>query len=122
VLPLTVQPVEIAEGAALSAAVNLGETTLLGIVLPANWTAAGLSFQASPDGGTTWCELFDYATGAAIAVPAVTPPSDSLGVFVAVDPAKLRGVGTLIIRSGTEASPVNQTNAVTLTIISRNVF
>ena len=45
--------VTISNGQSLSPQANLGNKLLVGIQMPAVWTAAALTFQASPDGGTT---------------------------------------------------------------------
>src|SRR5260370_1398523 len=87
----------------LSPQVNLGGKTLVGIFLPSNWTAAGLSFQASPDGGGTFAELED-ATAAAVAVSSIT--AGAAGMYVAIDPAKWRGINCIKVRSGLVGAPV----------------
>lgn len=110
--------VQIASGQALSAEVDIGGWTLVGIVVPSNWTTAGLSFQASADGGITWGELQDQ-TATAIGVSSIAGGTQ---VFIAIDPTKLRGVRSLKVRSGTAAVPVNQTNTVTLQLLTRFVF
>lgn len=106
----------IAAGQSLSPEVDIGSKSLVGIVLPANWSAAagGLSFQVSVDGGVTWNELTTVGgTAYAIAFTAAA------GAYIAIDPATLRGVQAIKIRSGTAGAPVNQTNAVTLTLVTR---
>jgi hypothetical protein len=85
-------------------------------VVPANWTTAGISLQASVDGGTTWAELTTVA-GTPYAIGSLT--GGTLSYYIAIDPTTLRGVMALKIRSGTQALPVNQTNAVTLTLVTR---
>jgi hypothetical protein len=112
--------VAIAHGASLSGQVDIGGKTLVGIVFPATWVTAGLSFQASADGGTTWGELLD-TTATAINVASVTGGAE---VFIAVDPTKWRGVRSIKVRSGTVGSPVAQTAAggVTLTLLTRAIF
>ncbi len=100
----------IASGAALSSAVYLGANFLVGIYIPSNWTSANVTFQASPDGGTTWGELYSYL-GAEITF--VAAPSQ----FLAVDPTLWKGARSLIVRSGTAATPVNQSNTVNLTLV-----
>ena len=110
--------VAIAQGAALSAEVDIGNQSLVGILVPANWTTAGISLQASPDGGVTWGELVDQ-TAAAIGCSSLT--GGTLAYYVGFDPKTLRGPVSLKVRSGTQAAPVNQTNAVTLTLITRLV-
>ena len=97
---LTPVAVTISNGTALSAAVALGDGTLCGIAMPAGWDAAGLSFQVSVDGGTTWLEM--QSSSAAISYTAAA------GQYIAVDPAIWRGVNHVKVRSGTLASPVNQ--------------
>jgi hypothetical protein len=108
----------IAAGTALSAEVDIGSKSLVGLLIPANWTTAlgGISFQVSPDGGATWGELTTQAA-AAYAISSVT--GGTLAYYVALDPATLKGVQALKIRSGTQAAPVNQTNTVTLQLITR---
>lgn len=109
-------PAAIASGQSLSGQVNLGGYTLVGIVVPAAWIAAGISFQASADDGATWAELVD-STDTAISVSSITGAA-----FVAIDPTKWRGVRSIKVRSGTAAAPVNQTSAVVLTLLTRAVF
>lgn len=111
--------VAIGAGTALSAQVDIGNQTLVGIVVPSNWTTAAISLQASYDGGATWSELVDQ-TAAAIGSSSLT--GGTLSYFVAVDPTKLRGVRSVKVRSGTQATPVNQVAAVTLQLITRSVF
>jgi hypothetical protein len=103
----------IASGQSLSSQIDIGPGELVGILIPSGWTAANLTFQASPDGGTTWGNLFTYL-GAEITFFAVA------GQFLAVDPiqALLRGVRSLKLRSGTSGAPVVQGSAVTLTLIT----
>lgn len=115
----TVQ-VAIAAGQSLSAPVNIGTKSLVAISLPANWTAeAGLSFSVSFDGGDPWGELVDN-TNTAITVPPVTIEND-LPAQIAVNPAQWQGVTALKVRSGTAAEPVNQVDAVTVSLITRLV-
>jgi hypothetical protein len=109
-------PAQIAEASAISGQVDLGGYSLVGIVFPTNWSAAGLSFQASCDGGNTWGELLDD-TATAISIGSVTGEA-----FVAIDPAAWRGVRSIKVRSGSKASPVAQPEAVTLTLLTRPIF
>jgi hypothetical protein len=89
-----------------------------GIVIPANWITASLSFQASPDGGATWGELLTSA-GAAYAIGSVTGGAQER---IAVDPTALLGVRSLKVRSGTPASPTNQVNTVNVILLTRQIF
>jgi hypothetical protein len=108
----------IAAGQSLSAEADIGNKVLVGIVLPANWsaTAGGISLQASLDGGTTWNEVTTVA-GAPYAIAFTAAGAASL----AIDPTTLRGIPSFKIRSGTKAVPANQTNTVTLQLITRLV-
>jgi hypothetical protein len=103
--------VTIANGASLSSAGDLGGTRLVGIIMPAAWTAAALTFQVSYDGGTTFANLYDeygleYTVtadaGRAIKVPAL----DFL-------------IGAQVkVRSGTSGTPANQGAARDLILVS----
>ncbi len=108
------QTVTIANGTSLSAEVALGEKTLVGIVMPAGWDAAALTFQATPD-DTNFSELYTSA-GSAVSFTVAA------GQFIAVDPTIWRGVTGIKVRSGTSGSPVNQTSARALTLITRTVY
>lgn len=108
-------PAVIAAGQSLSGEVDIGSAyTLVGIWMPAAWTAASLTFQVSPDGGTTWLEHYNAAGIETIVTVAA-------GQYVALDPALWRGVSALKIRSGTSASPVNQVAQATLNLVTRTV-
>jgi hypothetical protein len=102
----------------LSPEVDIGGYPIVGIVIPSGWTTATLSFQASPDGGVTWGELLT-PSGAAYAIGSVTGGAQ---MRIAVDPTALRGVRSIKVRSGTSASPVNQTNTVSVILLSRPTF
>jgi hypothetical protein len=108
---LTQLSVTISNGTSLSPAVGLGDGSLVGIAMPAGWDGATLSFQVSIDGGTTWLEM--ESISAAVSVAAAS------GQFIAIDPAIWRGVNHVKVRSGTAASPVNQTADRALTLITR---
>jgi hypothetical protein len=115
---IDVIPVPIAAGVTgLSGVIGLGGKTLVGIILPVAWVTAGLSFQASGDGGVTFGELLDE-TATARSVSSVTG-----GVYtvIAVDPTKWRGINCIKVRSGTSGAPVNQTGAPTLQLLVRFV-
>jgi hypothetical protein len=106
----------IAAGASLSDAVSLGALTLVGISMPAVWTAADLTFQVSPDGGTTWQELYDGA-GNALTV------KTGAGQFVIplADPSYVwRGINMVKVRSGTAGAPVVQVVAAVVNLVTRS--
>lgn len=102
----------IAPGASLSGSVATGVDTLVGISMPATWTAATLTFQVSPDGGTTWQELYDGA-GNEISITAAA------NQFIQMTSYLWRGMNMFKVRSGTLAVPVAQSAAAVITLIAR---
>lgn len=101
--------VTIANGASLSGAADLGSLHLLGIVMPAAWDAASLTFQVSPD-GVTYQNLYDASsevayTGAA----AARNLAFAVNVWHCWRYVK--------VRSGTAGIPVNQTADRVITLI-----
>lgn len=112
-------PAVIAAGQSLSAATPLGAYTMVGISMPAVWTAASLSFQVSSDGGATWQELFND-NGTAVSIPAA---SAAAGQFIALTTNSnytWRGINMMKVRSGTVGVPVVQTIGATVTLVARN--
>lgn len=107
----------IQSGQSLSAAVSIGDKILVGLIIPAAWTTAGVTFQASGDGGTTFGELVD-ATATAIAVSSIAGGAYTV---VALDPTKLRGINRLKVRSGTVGTPVAQGSTVNVTLLTTQV-
>lgn len=96
-----------------AAGYDLANRTLMGLELPAAWTAAGLSFQASRD-NATWRDLFTINGEYAF-------PSSSGGQFLAVDPNYFLGVRYLKIRSGTTGAPVAQGADRVVNLVFRQV-
>lgn len=109
----------IASGQSLAAEVDVGNKSVVGLVVPANWTTAPITFQASPDGGTTWGELVDQ-TGNPIEIASLTGGTSTW--YVAFDTYNLQAVYSIKVRSGTLGTPVNQSSAVSLSIITRLRF
>lgn len=100
---LVAVPATIATGESLSAEIDLGAGRVLcGIDMPADWTAANLTFQASYNSGGTFDNLYDqYGTE-----KTVTAAEDR---YIPLDdPAFWMGVRYLKVRSGTAASAVAQ--------------
>jgi hypothetical protein len=113
---ITLQPATIAAGQSLSGAVSLGALTLVGISMPGTWTTAPLTFQVSPDGGTTWQELYDGA-GNEVTIQAAA----NQFVIPLADPSYLwRGVNMVKVRSGTSAAPVVQSAGAVVNIATRS--
>ncbi|MDR3424004.1 MAG: hypothetical protein P4M13_02850 [Alphaproteobacteria bacterium] len=107
-------PATIANGTALSGAIDLGGLRLFGVAIPSAWTTAVLSFQMSPDGGTTWYELLDQ-TGAAI-----TAAATASGCLM-LDPKLFAPLQLIKIRSGLSSTPVNQAADRVIQLILRSV-
>jgi len=101
--------VPIASGQSLSAAINLGGRIPCGFFIPAAWTAAGLTFQGSPD-GVTFVDVWDAT--AEVTVAAV------VSRYVSADPLKFYGLNYIKVRSGTGASAVSQAGARVVTIMA----
>lgn len=106
-------PATIANGASLSGAVYLGEKTLLGLVMPAAWTAAVITLSVSLD-GTTYVDAYD-STGTE------TSYTVAASRYIALNPANLVGVRYVKLRSGTAASAVNQAAARTIECVVRSI-
>lgn len=104
-------PVTISNGTSLSPGVDMNNGRLFAVVLPAAWTAASLTFQASQD-GITYSNMFD-STGTEVTFTAAA----SQYVINAV-PVEWIGVRFIKVRSGTSGTPVNQGAARALVIIT----
>ena len=98
----------IANGASLSGVIDLGGRKLVAIDMPASWTAASLTFQASID-GTNFDNMYDGATERSVTVAASYYSMLNIGDWI--------GVRYLKIRSGTSGTPVNQGGARVLTLV-----
>lgn len=99
----------IANGASLSGAIDLSTGKLARIAMPASWTAANLTFQASYD-GATYNDLYDqngteYTVTAAASRSILVPFADFIGIRY------------LKIRSGTSGAAVNQGADRTLNLV-----
>lgn len=104
-------PVTIANGASLSGAAALNNQRLVAIIMPAAWTAAGLTFQASDD-GTNWFNLHD---GAGTEVSLTVAASR----YVRLAPLDWSRIRYLKVRSGTSGAPVNQGADRIVTLLTR---
>ena len=107
-------PANIASGASITDAINLGGLRVFGIVIPAEWTAANLTFQASFDAGATWVNIFDKA-GDEFTVSA------SASRYVILDPIDFAAIQMLKIRSGMSATPVTQTALRDINLVLRRI-
>lgn len=107
------QDATIANGAALSGAVDLQGNTIVGIQMPSSWTAANLTFQGSAD-GTTYQDVYD-TSGTEVVITAAASRC------IVVNPATFQALRFLKIRSGTTGTPVNQGAARTISLIVKPV-
>ena len=103
----------IANGQSLSAAIDLKGRPLIGIVIPAAWTAAKRTFQVSLD-GTTYNNLYNLQ-GDELTSEAST------NRFIAMTQFEFLPVRYVKVRSGTSAVPVNQGAARTIILATRDV-
>lgn len=109
----TVSSATIANGENLSGAVDLGDKTMTGIVMPAAWTAAVLTFAVSAD-GVTYNPLYDEDGSEVTETVAASRA-------IRLDPAQWAGWRYVKIRSGTAAAPVAQGAERIVQIVSRAV-
>ncbi len=93
------EAVTIANGASLSTGINLRGRVPTGVYMSAAWTAAVLTFQASPD-GSTWYNVQTESVELSITTAA--------GQYIAFEPTRFFGINWLKVRSGTSGTPVNQ--------------
>lgn len=112
---ITTKTVTIANGASLSGAADLGTGRLVGIIMPASWTSAALTFQANADAGATFYDVYDDATERTI-----TASGAAASRFLSLPLSDWLGVRGLKVRSGTSASPVNQGADRVITLVVAN--
>lgn len=112
---ITTKTVTIAKGLSLSDAADLGTGRLVGIIMPAGWTAAALTFQANADGGETFYDVYDDATERTI-----TSSGAAASRFLSLPLSDWLGMRGLKVRSGTGALPVNQGAARSIILVVAN--
>lgn len=108
---ISVREVIIANGESLSAAANSDGLPLCGIIMPGTWTAAGLTFQFSHDGGVTFTNVYDDAT-----TDTELTIGTSTSRWIKVEPMWF-GFTHIKVRSGTAGTAVNQAGARTIKLI-----
>lgn len=92
----------IANTGSLSAAIQLGGRVPVGLIMPAAWTAASLTFQVSVD-GSTYVDLYSLANPSAEYTLTV-----STSRAIPLDAAVFAGAAYLKVRSGTSGAAVAQ--------------
>jgi hypothetical protein len=105
----TFSSVTIPAGGSLSSVVDLSGASLAGIILPSNWIPAPITFRV----GMSLTGLANLVSTAGTEISYTVAP----GQAFLVNPWDWAGAGFLQIRSGPSASPVTQTNAVTVYLI-----
>ena len=103
--------VVISDGTSLSAATSLAGRILVGIYIPASWTAANISFQAANNVADTFVDVYNTSGSEFLLTGAAS------SVYLPVDPINFYGVNAIKVRSGTTATPVNQSGDITLTLM-----
>lgn len=103
--------VSIGAGESLSASLDLQDRNLCGLVIPAGWDAAAITFKGSIDNANFYDIYDEYGVEVEAAVTAgkICSFKDYLPFFL--------GINYVKFRSGTSASAVNQEDAVTLTAL-----
>jgi hypothetical protein len=108
----------IANGAAVSTAINLAGGTLVAIQLPAAWTAADITFEGSFD-GTTWAPVFDDAS-AEVKIAAATVAAQVGRILVSAGVlSKLAALPMFRIVSGVAGTQVNQGAARSFVVVTK---
>ena len=103
----------IANGQSLSAAALTDGAELVGMVMPAAWTTANITFQASAD-GSTYNDLYDQY-GTEINVPA------GASRYIALNPGDFAGIKSVKVRSGTTGAPVAQGAERTVQLVAEEL-
>jgi hypothetical protein len=109
--PISNKVATIGAGASLSNQFYVGAGEVCGILMPAAWTAAVITFRGSVD-GVNFYDLYDQSgVEVAITVAAATIVSEIANVR-----DMSRGLLFMKVRSGTSAVPVNQVVAAVLSV------
>jgi len=117
---ISVENVTIAASGSLSGGANLNGRDnapaglrVCGIVMPAAWTAASMTFEVSMD-GVTYQDLYDAdGNEMTFTVAAATT--------LTLDPAIFAAMPYVKVRSGVSATPVNQAAERTVGLVLRRV-
>ena len=94
----------------LSTVVQISGGIPVGLIVSSTWTAADITFQASPIGSATFHDLADF-DGTVVQSTAV-----GAGQWQHLDPAVFQGIDRLKIRSGTSTG-LSQVASRTLTVV-----
>lgn len=102
--------VTIASSGSITSAIDTKGRTLVGIFMPASWTAASITFQAAITADGTYVDVYDTA-GSELSVTA------DAGLYLPIDPINFWGLTHIKVRSGTSGSAVSQGAERTLTLM-----
>lgn len=109
----------IPNGQSVSQGFSLLGSNAVALKMPATWTAADMTFEASFDGGTTWAAVFDDAN-AEVKVAAATTAARVGDVIVSAGTlSKLGALPMVRIRSGVKGANVNQGQVTTVGVVAK---
>jgi hypothetical protein len=111
----TVTTATIANNASLSAAVDIGLMRSIGIIMPATWTTADLTFSVCDTLGGTYSNLYD-AAGTEVDIPVAQAKAYTLSAAMTRLIAPWRYIK---VRSGTSGAAVNQGGQRIITIVGK---
>ena len=98
-----------------TASPDIKNEQLVGVILPAGWDAAALTFQASIN-GATWGNVFTASGELSF------PTADvAAGNVLAFDTHVTPAIRFVQVRSGVTATPVNQTADRVITLLTRDL-
>jgi hypothetical protein len=104
----------IANGQSLSSEfIDLKGLSLVGLLMPAAWTAATMTLVMSHDAATSYNVFDGDGTEVELTV--------SAGQYIKLSPSDFAGIHFLKLRSGTASAPVNQGAARSIILAARPV-
>lgn len=99
----------------LSSAVSVAGGLPVALIVSSTWTAADITFQASPIGSTSFHDLCDF-TGTTVQSTGV-----AASAWLNLDPAVFAGIDRIKVRSGTSTGLAQgATRTLTLVCLERN--
>lgn len=116
----------IANGASTSDAASVTWRDVVGLVLPGTWTAAGIAFTVSPDGGATYYPVKRPEVGTTTAPIAVknlellaADIPTGTATFIPLHPDWFRGATHIKVLSRTADVAVNQAADRSIILVTR---
>ena len=114
-VPATPVVATIANNGSLSGVCDLTTMRSIGIIMPAAWTAADLTFQVCDTAGGTFVNLYD-SNGTEVDIAAAASKAYTLSAAMTRLIAPWRYIK---VRSGTSGTPVNQGAQRLITIVGK---